>query len=267
VRAHAHRGIQREAAVFPREHLADILRLDQAAAGEPAQHPYAHLLGDGGDGLRRQYSVGPKAHGLRVSGLLGRLKDAVDDAAMIVNMAVERGTEAVDEAHRPEAGLRAGAAALAQMGLDDVQQDMQYGADRLRLALHLISIWPAQPFGHREDPLAHRQRRDDVIDQVRRGLCHAPGVARRTQAAPFAREGDQEVVPAVRTSGAGEAVGENAALEVTAELPFHVGRHPLGIPVVVPCEREVGLQVLLDHLVEGGSRGMTAVIRGRSASL
>jgi hypothetical protein len=35
---------------------------------------------------------------------------------VIVNMAVEGSTEAVDEAHRSKAGLRAGAAALAQMG-------------------------------------------------------------------------------------------------------------------------------------------------------
>jgi hypothetical protein len=31
--------------------------------------------------------------------------------------------------------MRASAAALAQMGLDDAQQDMQHGADRPRLAL------------------------------------------------------------------------------------------------------------------------------------
>jgi len=48
MRAHAHRGVQREAAVLPSEHLADILRLDQAAAGKPAQHPDTHLFGDGG---------------------------------------------------------------------------------------------------------------------------------------------------------------------------------------------------------------------------
>jgi hypothetical protein len=52
--------------------------------------------------------------------------------------------------HRPEAGMRAGAAAPAQMGLDDAQQDMQHGADGLRLALQV----PAQPLGHGEDPLA-----------------------------------------------------------------------------------------------------------------
>ena len=56
----------------------------------------------------------------------------------------------MDEAHRPEAGMRVSAAALAQMGLDDAQEDAQDGAEGLRLALPLISNGPAQPFGHRE---------------------------------------------------------------------------------------------------------------------
>ena len=42
---------------------------------------------------------------LDIIGLLDRLEAPVDDAVMVVNMAVERGTEAVDEAHRPKAGL------------------------------------------------------------------------------------------------------------------------------------------------------------------
>jgi len=75
VRAHAHRGIKRESAVLPGQHFADIVRLDQPAAGEPPQHPHAHLLGDDGDGLRCQLSGGEKAHGLRkFAGILDRLE-------------------------------------------------------------------------------------------------------------------------------------------------------------------------------------------------
>jgi len=101
-----------------------------------------------------------------------------------MDVPVEGGAEAVDEAHRPEARVRAGVAAPAQMAIDDPQQDVQDGADGLRLSLEV----PAQAFGHGEDPLTHRQRRDDVIDQVRRGLCHAPGVARRAQPSPASTE-------------------------------------------------------------------------------
>jgi hypothetical protein len=83
-----------------------------------------------------------------------------------MDVLVEGGTEAVDEAHRPEARVRAGVAASAQIAIDDSQQDVPDGADGLRLSLEA----PAQAFGHREDPLTHRQRWNDVIDQVRRGL-------------------------------------------------------------------------------------------------
>ena len=73
-------------------------------------------------------------------------------------------------------------------------------------------------------------------------------------------------MPAVRTPGPGKTVGEDAAFEVVAELALHVGRHALPVPIVFPCEREIGLQVLLDDLVEGGLLGMAAAVWGRSAS-
>jgi hypothetical protein len=62
-------------------------------------------------------------------------------------------------------------------------------------------------------------------------------------------------MPAVRTPGPDEAIGEDAAFEVVAELALHGGRHALSVPVVFPCHREIDLQVLLDDLVEGGLLG------------
>ena len=136
IRSDTDRGIQREAAVLPSKHVAHVVTLDQPAAGKPAQHSDAHLFGDGGEGLRCELDGGARAHGLRaVIGLLDRLEDAVDDAAMVMHMAVERSTEAMDEAHRPEACMRTRAAALDQMPLDDAQQDAQDGAEGLWLAL------------------------------------------------------------------------------------------------------------------------------------
>ena len=171
--------------------------------------PHARLLGDGGDGLWCQFSGGAKAHRLRdITGILDRLEHPVDDTAVVVNVAVERRTEAVDEAHRFEARLRRGpGTVLSHMGLDHAQEDVPHGTRRYGLALQEV----AQPLGHREHPLAHRQGREDVIDQVGGGLGHAPGVARGAECSPFARKGDQEIMPAVRTSGAGEAIGKDAA--------------------------------------------------------
>jgi hypothetical protein len=73
-------------------------------------------------------------------------------------------------------------------------------------------------------------------------------------------------MPTVRAAGAGKAVGENAALEVTTKFPFHVGRHALPVPVILPGEREVGLQVLLDDLVQGGLLRTATAVRDWPAS-
>jgi len=60
-------------------HFADVITLDQRAAGKPPQHPHAYLLGDGDDGRWRQCRSGAKAHGLRViTGLLGRLESRLN---------------------------------------------------------------------------------------------------------------------------------------------------------------------------------------------
>jgi hypothetical protein len=40
--------------------MFNIVRLDQPAAGEPAQHLHAYLLGDGGYGRQSHRAVGAK---------------------------------------------------------------------------------------------------------------------------------------------------------------------------------------------------------------
>jgi len=110
----------------------------------------------------------------------------------------------------------------------------------------------AQALGHRQHPLAHRQRRQDVLGEMRRGRHHAPRVARGAHAAPLAGKGDEEVVPALPAARAGETVGEDAALEITAELPFHMFRHRPLIVVAVAALGEPGLEVLPDAAIEHG---------------
>jgi hypothetical protein len=74
-------------------------------------------------------------------------------------------------------------------------------------------------------------------------------------------------MPAVRTSGPNEAVGQDSTFEVAAELALHVGRYALPVPIVPLRERKVGLQVLLDNLVQGGLFGTATAIDERAASL
>ena len=71
----------------------------------------------------------------------------------------------------------------------------------------------------------------------------------------------------LRAAGAGEAIGQDAALKVTTKFAFDIGRHALHVPVVLTRECEIGLQVLLDDLVEGGLLGMAAAVRDRAESL
>ena len=111
----AHRSVEREVAIVPGEHVAGIVGIEQAVAGEPAQHAAAHLRFDRGNRFRRQCRGVSELDPAGVE----RLEHPVEDAAVVVEVAIERCTELVDEAHGPEAGLRRGpGTASAQMGLD-----------------------------------------------------------------------------------------------------------------------------------------------------
>ena len=143
MRADARRAIQREAAVLPGKHLADILRLDQAAAGKPAQHPHAYLLGDGGDGLRCQVSAGAKAHGLRdIIGILDWCEDSVDDAAMVVSMAVESTARWRMAAFLSTSFSTMGSARLEVRSRSIARQPLllRYAMGRLTLGLVCVSL-------------------------------------------------------------------------------------------------------------------------------
>lgn len=69
----------------------------------------------------------------------------------------------------------------------------------------------------------------------------------------------------VGTACAGEAAGQDAALQVAAQLALHVAGYR--VPVALARQREVGLQVLLDKAVEDGLLGATTGADSRAASL
>ena len=72
-----------------------------------------------------------------------------------------------------------------------------------------------------------------------------------------------------RAAGTGEAVGQDAALQVASQFALHVAgyRVPIAVAVAVARQREVGLQVLLDEPVEDGLLGATTGVDSRAASL
>ncbi len=255
----AHRSVERKPAVLPGQHVAGVIRIEQPVVGEPAQHPAADLRFDHGSGFPRQCRCLSKLDPTAFE----RLEHPVEDAAVIVQMAIERSTEAVDEAHRPEAGpCRDPGTASAQMGLDHPQEDTQHGGDRLWLPFQVL----AQELGDGQHPLSDRQGWEDVIHQMGGGLGHASGIARGADATPLAGEGHQEIVAARGAAGAAEAIGQDAALQVASQLALHVAGYRVPIALAFARQREVGLQVLLDEAIEDGLLGATTGIDSRAAS-
>ena len=105
-----------------------------------------------------------------------------------------------------------------------------------------------------------------MVDEMRGSLCHAPGIARRTNAASFAGKGDKKITPAIRAVGAGEAIGEDTAFQVASEVPLDIGRHRMSVPIAFTRQHQVGLQVLLDDAVQDGLLRMATGVRSCSTS-
>jgi len=73
----------------------------------------------------------------------------VDDAAVIVQVRVEAGAEAVHEAHRPEPGTTTSPGTRLAQGLfDDPQEDAEHRTDPLRVTHEEV----AQALRDRQDP-------------------------------------------------------------------------------------------------------------------
>jgi len=161
----------------------------------------------------------------------------------------------VDESHR--AGTRIGSRARTlcmQVALDLLEEDAQCAIEGLPLMVKGV----AQPLGKRYHPLAHRQWRQDMVDEMGRALGHAPGIAGGTDGAALTGEGEEEIMSALPTARPGETVGQNAALQIMAQLPLGVGRDALVLPVVLRAGKE-GLQMVLHRAVErcfGGASPM-----------
>ena len=103
--------------------------------------------------------------------------------------------------------------------------------------------------------------RDDVLDQVRRSLRHAPRAARGTKPPALAAKCHQLVLAAVAAVQAQEAVRQDAALEECIELVFDEGRQARtcgGLHV-----GEEGLGVLLHQAVQRGLLGPVALVVDR----
>ena len=161
-------------------HLGGVIFVDQPTFDEGAQDTGSHARPHVGK-RRRVQSMGKggmKAdarclfRGIVCIG--SRLEDAVDDAAVEVNVLVQAGAEPVDEGDRPDPGIGGAAGAMfALAAFHHGKENAQHRALQGRVRLQKVT----QSLGHRQHPLPHRQRRENVIDQMRGSVGHAPGVA------------------------------------------------------------------------------------------
>ena len=107
--------------------------------------------------------------------------------------------------------------------------------------------------------------RQDVIGEMRCRRYHAPGIARGAHAALLAREGDQEVVPALRVPRAGQAMGEDATFEIAAEVALDVAGERVGVIAFAMSQHEPSLEVTLDGAIQQRAFGPPPAIWGRVA--
>ena len=148
---------------------------------------------------------------------------------MKMQVRVKRRAEAVDEHHGAEAGGGAAAGTVfAQAALDHAQQDAHDHALQRRIFVQEV----AQPLGYGQHPLPQRQRRQYVIEEMRRGRHHAPGVARRAFRPALAGESHQEVAPALFAEAPGKAMGKDGTDRGQASRIAQLARSHL--PLLMP---------------------------------
>jgi hypothetical protein len=141
----------------------------------------------------------------------GAREDTVRDEGMEVDVEIQVPAEALHPGHR--AALAPDALAPrppALPGEHRPEEDAEHLAEQGGVACQQ----EADPPGQAQDPLPVGSSRQHPVDQVRRSLMHPSGRARRTDAAILARQRDQHLVPAVVTAHAGEAVAQEATLEI-----------------------------------------------------
>ena len=128
-----------------------------------------------------------------------------------MNVAVERRAEALDKGDR--SGLGAGGDGQPRF-LDEVCGDRSiHHAQDLAQYLRLGGKQEPQGIGECEHPLPNGLLRQDVIDEMSRGVDHPARAARRAKTTPFARERHQMLMLTAIALDAQEPTVEQAALQ------------------------------------------------------
>ncbi len=101
--------------------------------------------------------------------------DPVEEEGVEVGVQVQRAPEALEEVHRPAAGI--GDSRLPRPSLEPGEERPQEEVSDLPAALGVVGEEEADRVGEGEDPLAHRRAGNDPIEQPRGGVGHPPSPA------------------------------------------------------------------------------------------
>jgi hypothetical protein len=177
-------GVEAEAAtVLPVEHVLGLVSFQEAVAASVPQHPLSDRV------LEASQELGGEAGGLvktEAEFWMGRilnrvpldlLEEPIDHAHVVMEMGIEAGAEAVQEADCAHSGGSwGGGTGFPESGLEGPKENVEDGAGR---AGPVMKEGP-EAFGHGKDELADGYMGEDVVHQVGRRLGHALGPARGT---------------------------------------------------------------------------------------
>lgn len=219
-----------------------------------------HGLEDVGQVARAQAPRRAEA-GRRRAGVPGLVEDAVQHERVEVDVQVEGAAEALHADDGPRAAVRD---AVPVAG--PTAQGVQHGGDeegaQIPAQLPVERHREAQRERQREHPLAHGDARQHAIEKVRRGVRHAPAAAGRADAAPLARERDEQVVPATGAAHARETPGQDAAVEQGRQLAPHEAGRLRSADFADPCSPCSPCSTGWASAGDSGRRGRSSRISG-----
>jgi len=176
---------------------------------------------------------------------------------MEMNVEISGGAKALDEGHRAGVGLGAGQSGLFDhKGRKGAVNDLPHWREQLRLGGKQMPQWD----GKRDDPLAHRDLGNDMIDEVGRRFRHTAGPTSRAKPSPFTGKGHQLLMGALPAPQPQKSMREDPAFQKCLELVCDKLRQA-GPGFLFDVGQE-GVEVILDHLVQGGLFGTPAFIGG-----
>ena len=137
-------------------------------------------------------------------------KHPLQEKQVIVPIEIEGTAKTLDK--RDRAGVDGGALAPALDRLVDVILPDGGANDRMDLGREVLGrrCPVAQGDGHRDDPLPCRHPGNDLLDEVRRRLSHAPAGTRGAKPPPLTTERHQQLVVTGVTAQAQKAMGKDA---------------------------------------------------------